>query len=72
MSSLKYVVIFAVGSFQPVQCSFDLPLCNLVNVDTESGLSWYKTSGPVADEGPQTDHSNGGGKCKGLQTDNSI
>ncbi|XP_056000553.1 meprin A subunit alpha-like [Ostrea edulis] len=49
------------GSFQPVQCNFDLPLCNLVDDDTGSGLSWFKTSGPVSTEGPQTDHSNGAG-----------
>lgn len=48
--------------YRPVHCTFDLPLCGLVNDWTSSGAKWTERTGPVSDRGPQTDHSNGAGK----------
>ncbi|XP_062598030.1 meprin A subunit beta-like [Saccostrea cucullata] len=50
----------AVG-FHPIHCTFDLPLCGMVNDWTLSGIQWKKRKGPASEEGPQTDHSNGNG-----------
>lgn len=48
--------------FRPVHCTFDLPLCGLVNDWTSSGDKWTERTGPVSERGPQTDHSNGAGE----------
>lgn len=48
--------------FRPVHCTFDLPLCGLVNDWTSSGDKWTERTGPVSGRGPQTDHSNGAGE----------
>lgn len=48
--------------FRPVHCTFDLPLCGLVNDWTSSGDKWTEREGPVSGRGPQTDHSNGAGE----------
>lgn len=47
--------------YRPVHCTFDLPLCGLVNDWTSPGAKWTERKGPVSERGPQTDHSNGAG-----------
>lgn len=48
--------------YRPVHCTFDLPMCGLVNDWTSCGAKWIERTGPVSDRGPQTDHSNGAGE----------
>lgn len=48
--------------YRPVHCTFDLPLCGLVNDWTSPGAKWTERKGPVSERGPQTDHTNGAGK----------
>ncbi|XP_061175931.1 meprin A subunit beta-like [Saccostrea echinata] len=48
-------------AYRPIHCTFDLPLCGLVNDWTSPGIQWTKKKGPVSEEGPQTDHTNGDG-----------
>ncbi|XP_052679329.1 meprin A subunit beta-like isoform X2 [Crassostrea angulata] len=58
--------------YRPVHCTFDLPLCGLVNDWTSSGDKWTEKKGPVSDRGPQTDHSNGAGKYMYLNASDTL
>lgn len=58
--------------FRPVHCTFDLPLCGLVNDWTSSGDKWTEREGPVSGRGPQTDHSNGAGKYMYLNASDTV
>nr|XP_022300585.1 meprin A subunit alpha-like [Crassostrea virginica] len=50
------------SEYRPVHCTFDLPMCELVNDWTLHGDKWIKRRGAVTENAPQTDHSNGNGK----------
>nr|XP_034307279.1 meprin A subunit beta [Crassostrea gigas] len=58
--------------YRPVHCTFDLPLCGLVNDWKSSGDKWTERTGPVSDRGPQTDHSNGAGKYMYLNASDTL
>ncbi|XP_078339512.1 meprin A subunit alpha-like [Crassostrea virginica] len=51
----------AESEYRPVHCTFDLPMCELVNDWTLHGDKWIKRRGAVTENGPYTDHSNGDG-----------
>ena len=56
------MIFFPESEYSPVHCTFDLPMCELVNDWTLHGDKWIKRRGAVTGNGPQTDHSNGDGK----------
>nr|XP_034307912.1 meprin A subunit beta isoform X1 [Crassostrea gigas] len=58
--------------YRPVHCTFDLPLCGLVNDWTSPGSKWTERKGPVSGRGPQTDHSNGAGKYMYLNASDTV
>lgn len=60
------------NEYRPVHCTFDLPLCGLVNDWTSSGDKWTEREGPVSERGPQTDHSNGAGKYMYLNSSDTL
>lgn len=56
------VMVSTPTEYRPVHCTFDLPMCGLVNNWTSYGAKWTEITGPVSERGPQTDHSNGAGE----------
>lgn len=58
--------------YRPVHCTYDLPLCGLVNDWTSPGAKWTERKGPVSERGPQTDHSNGAGKYMYLNSSDTL
>ncbi|XP_052679277.1 meprin A subunit alpha-like [Crassostrea angulata] len=58
--------------YRPVHCTFDLPLCGLVNDWTSPGAKLTERKGPVSDRGPKTDHSNGDGKYMYLNGSDTL